>query len=289
MVNPKQLGLAIKQARKQAGLTQDDLSDRAGLAYSTLAKIEQGAIKSPSFATIRALAKALDISLDELAQRVETPTQTNADRGLNEIKFIYSDMNGVLVRFYHRAFSAISQETSKNLDVIETAFWHYNDAVNKGEIGLKEFDKALAKRLGVEQIDWEKHYMDAVKPMTEMQEFLSEIHPFVKIGVLTNTMPGFLKELIKRGIILDIGFDAVIDSSVVGMVKPEPAIYEAAEKECGYSGGNILLVDDSRTNLIAAEKFGWQVMWFDDYDPKESVRRLREVIIPKTPLQRPDK
>ncbi|HEX9679749.1 MAG TPA: helix-turn-helix transcriptional regulator, partial [Candidatus Saccharimonadales bacterium] len=61
-----QLGLAIKSAREAAKLTQDDLSDRAGLAYSTLAKIEQGAIKNPSFSTILALSRALNLSIEQL-------------------------------------------------------------------------------------------------------------------------------------------------------------------------------------------------------------------------------
>jgi len=282
MVSSQQLGQAIKDARRQESLTQDELSDRAGLAYSTLAKIEQGAIKSPSFFTIQAIAEALEMSVDELTAQTKHNQQPCADstQGSPEknIKFVYCDMNGVLVRFYHRAFVTISEETGRNLDVVETAFWHYNDAVNKGEMSLSEFNQAIAKRLGVESLDWQHHYMMAVKPMIAMQDFLEDIHSHVKIGLLTNTMPGFLGDLIKRGIVPNLKFDAVIDSSVVGKVKPEPAIYEMAEQESGYSGNEILLIDDSRTNLIAAEKLGWQVIWFDDYEPEESVRRLRQVI-----------
>lgn len=283
MVSSRQLGQAIKTARHEAGITQDELSDRAGLAYSTLAKIEQGAIKSPSFFTVQAIAEGLEVSIGELTSTIADSSHElgpTSAQGSSEktIKFVYSDMNGVLVRFYHRAFSTISKETSCNLDVIETAFWHYNDAVNKGEITLEDFNKAVSKRLGVKQLDWQKHYMEAVKPMKVMQAFLEEIHCDIKIGLLTNTMPGFLDELIRREIITDINFDAIVDSSVVGKVKPEAGIYEIAEKESEHKGNEILLIDDSRTNLIAAEKLGWQVMWFDDYDPEESVKRLRETI-----------
>jgi len=278
MVNSKQLGRAIRQARRQAGLTQDGLSDKAGLAYSTLAKIEQGAIKAPSFFTVYSLADALGISIEQLLSRAAGKTPPPGDKR-QKIKFVYSDLNGVLVRFYHRAFADIAGETGSNIDVVETLFWHYNNAVNKGEMSLDEFNRKLAARLGAKKIDWKERYMEAVRPVRQMHNFLREIHKRVKIGLLTNTMPGFVAELRRRGKLPDLRFDAVVDSSEVGMVKPEPGIYAAAEKMSGFRGDAILLIDDSRTNLIAAEKFGWQVVWFDDYEPGESVRRLREALL----------
>lgn len=263
-------------------MTQDDLSDRAGLAYSTLAKIEQGAIKAPSFFTVYAISAALGMEIGELLgtdkpERGKASSGAKDDSG-NRIKFVYSDMNGVLVRFYHRAFGAISRETGCNLEQIETTFWHYNDAANEGNMTVDEFNTAVAKHLGVKNVDWEKHYMAAVKPVTEIQRCLEEIHDKLKIGLLTNAMPGFVEELTKRKMLPNMKFDAVVDSSVDGLIKPSPAIYELAEKRAGYSGGEILFIDDSRANLIAAEKFGWQVMWFDDFDPNTSVKRLREVV-----------
>ena len=54
----RQLGQAIAAARKAAGLTQQDLCVKAQLSYSTLAKIERGAIKTPSVFTVAAIAEA---------------------------------------------------------------------------------------------------------------------------------------------------------------------------------------------------------------------------------------
>lgn len=282
MVSSKQLGQIIKEARREAGMTQDDLSDRAGLAYSTLAKIEQGAIKSPSFFTVYALSEALGMEIGELLG-TDKPARASSAPGAkggsgSKIKFVYSDMNGVLVRFYHRAFVTISNETGCNLEQVETTFWHYNDAANDGNMTLDEFNNAVAKHLGVKSIDWEKHYMAAVKPVDEIQRCLEEIHDKLKIGLLTNAMPGFVEELTRRKMLPNVKFDAIVDSSVDGIIKPSPAIYELAEKRAGYSGSEILFIDDSRANLVAAEKFGWRVMWFDDFDPGASVKRLRDVV-----------
>lgn len=278
MVSSRQLGKFLREARKNAGLTQDELSDKAGLAYSTLAKIEQGAIKSPSFFTVFALVEALGMDLNDLLEVAEPVEDSTKCVMCEKIKFIYVDMNGVLVRFYHRAFTSVSQETHCSLNQVEAVYWHYDDAVNSGEISLQDFNKASAKQLGVDKIDWRKHYMGAVKPVQEMKEFLESIHGKVGVGLLTNTSPGYVAELTKRNLLPDVEFDAIIDSSEVGILKPSQKIYELAEKKSGHKGEEILFIDDSRINLNAADKLGWQVMWFDAFDPEESVRRLRETL-----------
>lgn len=278
MINITELGKRIQSARKSAGFTQDDLSDRAGLAYSTLAKIERGAIKNPTFTTIAGLAQALDMSIDAL---VALPLENKLSEETPDdqsIKFLYCDVNGVLVRFFQRAFTTLAREAGANPEKVESTFWHYNDAVCKGEISVEEFNKAIAGHLRVKSVDWQKHYMNAVSPIKVVQETLSQLVSEVKIGLLTNIPPGFLGYMIEEKILPDLPYSTIVDSSVEGAIKPEPRIYEIAEKKARFSGGQILFVDDSRVNLTTAEKYGWQVLWFDDFRPKESVERIRQAI-----------
>lgn len=121
--------------------------------------------------------------------------------------------------------------------------------------------------------------MDSVKPITEMSDFLNKLKPHYKIGLLSNIMPGFIDEMMKSGVLPNNKFDAIIDSSVVGAVKPEEKIYRLAEKAAGVSGGNIFFIDDSRANLTAAEQLGWRVFWFDDYDPADSIKRIEQALL----------
>lgn len=281
MVSTITLGKAIKAARKEAGLTQDELSDRAGLAYSTLAKIEQGAIKSPSFFTIQSLAHALEMSLSEMLGEdiaKDESSTTVSDNASKNVKFIYFDMNGVLLRHYHRAFATAAREAECGLDQVQVAMWHLDDRLNKGEITTDEFNKEMAKSLGVDRIDWKKHYMNAVRPIREVNQLIGDLRGRYKIGMMTNTSPGYVDELQKKGLLPKEKFDAIVDSSEVGILKPNPKIYELAEKQAGYKGDEILFIDDSRTNLTAADKFGWRIMWFDTFDPEDSVRKLREFL-----------
>src|SRR4030081_2553913 len=94
------LGNRLQLARKRAGLTQQELCQRAGLSYSTLAKIERGAIKSPSIFTIQNIAAALGTTLNELMGVSHARTVRQRQRSKSGLTFIYFDINGCLVRFY---------------------------------------------------------------------------------------------------------------------------------------------------------------------------------------------
>lgn len=60
-----QFGEAVRKARIAAGLTQEDLADRAGLDRSYVGGIERGE-RNPTLVVISKIATGLDISLGEL-------------------------------------------------------------------------------------------------------------------------------------------------------------------------------------------------------------------------------
>lgn len=60
------IGKNIKKLRKQKGLSQDQLSKLADISYNTVIKLELGGITNPSIDTLQKLAKALNVSVDDL-------------------------------------------------------------------------------------------------------------------------------------------------------------------------------------------------------------------------------
>lgn len=278
----KHLGQRLQAARQQAGLTQQGLCQKAGLSYSTLAKIERGAIKAPSIFTISQIAAVLGVSLDQLVGSPALPVvQAPAvRRSKSGVSFVYFDVNGCLVRFFHRAFNKLAEETGAPTDLVETTFWHYNDAVCRGELPLADFNTAFAQRLGVPQLDWQTYYLEAIDPIPEMHQLVQWAAGLYHVGLLTNIMPGFLEAMKAKNLIPNINYSVVVDSSQTGSIKPEKAIYEAAQAAAGCEPAEILLVDDSRTNIMAAERLGWHVLWFDDYRPAESVQRVQTALEP---------
>jgi len=60
------IGENIKKYRKKLGISQDVLSKRANLAFHTIAKIEAGSTPDPRIETVKKIADALGVSLDDL-------------------------------------------------------------------------------------------------------------------------------------------------------------------------------------------------------------------------------
>lgn len=60
--SPKQLGVALRTYRRDRGLTQAELSARAGLRQATISQIETGH-EAARLSTILAILRALDLEL----------------------------------------------------------------------------------------------------------------------------------------------------------------------------------------------------------------------------------
>ena len=59
----------IKKYRKKRELSQDKLAKLADVTHTTLVKLESGANDNPTIRTLKKIADALKISLDELVGR----------------------------------------------------------------------------------------------------------------------------------------------------------------------------------------------------------------------------
>ena len=68
------LGAAIRQARKAAAMSQEELARGAGISTTAVRAIERGRIASPRIFVMVALANRLGVLLDTLLQDVVRPT-----------------------------------------------------------------------------------------------------------------------------------------------------------------------------------------------------------------------
>lgn len=59
-------------------------------------------------------------------------------------------------------------------------------------------------------------------------------------------------------------FDRRYISGHMGVIKPEAAIYEMVEQDCGLGGADILFTDDRAENIAAAADLGWQTHLFEN-------------------------
>jgi HAD superfamily hydrolase (TIGR01509 family) len=279
-MDEKGLGKRLQQMRQAANYTQQELCARANLSYSTLAKIERGAIKTPSVFTVVSIAEALGVGLDQLLG-IESSFVHHADASKHVsksgVRFVYFDLNGCLVRFVQHGLTQLAKDSNQPLDVVESVYMRYDSQVCRGDVSLDELNTVWAERLGV-MVDWKKYYMAAVDAMPGMAALVEWVAKNYYVGIMSNTMPTFIPTLRELGKIPDISYDSIIDSSIIHSLKPEPAIYEAAAAHAGVATDQILLIDDLRPNLTAAEKLGWRTIWFDQFDPENTIKGIRQAL-----------
>jgi len=60
------IGKNIKKLRNKLGLSQEDFAQKSGVKYTTLTKIESSVIKKPSVLVMDQIAKALNVSIEDL-------------------------------------------------------------------------------------------------------------------------------------------------------------------------------------------------------------------------------
>ena len=58
----------LMRERRRAGLTQEELAEKAGVGIATIARIETGDIDAPRVSTLRKLASALGIEVRDLLE-----------------------------------------------------------------------------------------------------------------------------------------------------------------------------------------------------------------------------
>ncbi|MBU6215851.1 MAG: HAD family phosphatase [Acidobacteria bacterium] len=80
-----------------------------------------------------------------------------------------------------------------------------------------------------------------------------------RTGLLTNNAAEF-EEFWRPIIPLDELFDDVVDSSAVGLRKPDPRVYHLALERLGVSAAETVFVDDAPGNVVGARAVGMRAV-----------------------------
>lgn len=151
--------------------------------------------------------------------------------------------------------------------------------LERGEITLREFMKSVGVRVqetyGI-RIDLRALGAAGIvagEMNPDMIAFVGALHRNgVRLGLLTNNT----KEAPDwRSRIPIEAFDVVIDSSDVGMRKPDPAIYRLVLDRLGAAASEVVFVDDTADNLPPAEALGIATVHF--VDPADGRARIAEL------------
>jgi epoxide hydrolase-like predicted phosphatase len=146
--------------------------------------------------------------------------------------------------------------------------WHQ---LERGEITMAEFGMGLLTRAqdaGV-TLDFAalRNYHSEMAVHPAMVDTVAELKARgYKTALVTNNVKEAGDDW--RGLLdLDALFDAVVDSCVVGMRKPDPRIFaHTLELLGGVAPGAAVFLDDHPANVTGAERAGLQAILVDDVD-----------------------
>ncbi len=159
--------------------------------------------------------------------------------------------------------------------------WHL---LEKGEIDVATYFSRLSERapaiLGAE-IDMESYarFWRSTAPGVHWM-VVHKIRELkargLRLGLLTNNVKEF-GEHWRTMFPLEELFEEVVDSSHVGMRKPERSIYELTCERMGIVPTEAVFIDDNAANINAARAYGMQVVHFG-INPWEALRHLDAIL-----------
>ncbi len=150
------------------------------------------------------------------------------------------------------------------------------DAHERGEIGAAAFLDRLAELTEREPepaallAAWNGMY-HAVQPMLDLARAASEEH---RVHLLSNMGEIHWAHLERAFAIPSLGHGAIA-SYTVGVLKPEPGIYAAAEARFGLEPARTVFIDDRAVNVRAARERGW--LSIEHRSPAETRASLAEL------------
>ncbi len=99
-----------------------------------------------------------------------------------------------------------------------------------------------------------------------------------RIGLLTDMYPRMYQSIVAAGLMPPCIWDQIVDSSVVGLRKPDPAIFLLAMERAHVTAEEILFVDNMKANTDAADALGWQTFLYDSSDMVGSSEKLLQLL-----------
>lgn len=200
------------------------------------------------------------------------------------IKFVYFDVGGTVIKDFSGTdnWQKLKEEIGiKQKD--QQKFSEYWDSLDKKiniNLDIELIKPEIEKEFGVKFPSGYSLLIDGfVKKFFKNESILPviiKIQRSVPIGLLTNMYPYMFDAIKERNLLPVIDWNYIVDSSKVGLAKPDPKIYELAEKLCGVRHDEILLIDNGVENIENAKQFGWQTFLYDPKDPVLSSKNLLE-------------
>tara|TARA_B110000977_G_scaffold181131_1_gene241522 strand:- start:2068 stop:2688 length:621 start_codon:yes stop_codon:yes gene_type:complete len=182
-------------------------------------------------------------------------------------KAVIFDIGNVLIEWQpERYFDGWLGEERRRAMFSEVDLHGMNDRVDRGE----NFTKVITETADAfphwqsEIWHWHDNWLDLASPVIEHSVRLVEALQKKNVSVFSLTNFGIeTYALAATKYFFLRGFDRDFISGHMGVIKPDPQIYQMLEFGSGLSGEDLLFADDRADNIKAASLRGWQTHLFE--------------------------
>ena len=183
------------------------------------------------------------------------------------IKCVISDMGNVILTFdssiFYRQISESSPYTPEQMAKIVTESSGLLSAFGTGKISPQEFYKEISDKLqlGTDFESFFSVYNNVFVLMPKVLKTLMKLKTKYRLILLSNTdvkHVGFIKKRFPELFF----FNDYVLSYEVGLIKPDPEIYQIALKRAKARAGECVFIDDLEENIEVAAKMGIHTILF---------------------------
>ena len=182
------------------------------------------------------------------------------------IKAVIWDIGGVIMRTEDPAPRA---ELAAELGVTRA---YLNELVFGGEQGTRaqigeinqqeiwDYVRSELKLAPGEYPDLRERFFGGDVLDTDLVDFIRSLKPRYKIGIISNAWSQIADSLVEWGI--DDAFEMVVGSGDVGIMKPDPRIFQIALENLSVEPAQAVFVDDFIQNIHGAQALGISAIHF---------------------------
>lgn len=158
-----------------------------------------------------------------------------------------------------------------------------NDEWREVEVGGGDIDawfssahKSLEAKAGKPLPPLHQQWRDSWTLITENLDLIRALKPHYHIAILSNA-DITLEERIRDGMGIHDLFDTIVCSAVVGLAKPDHAIYRLALERVGLPAEECVFIDDAERNVVAAREVGMAAVHYRVYQGDDLAAQLAEL------------
>ena len=188
---------------------------------------------------------------------------------MSQPQAVIFDIGNVLTRWQPEAFyDRVIGEDRRRALFAEVDLHRMNDIVDEGA-RFRETIYDWADRTPHWQAEirlWYDRWIELASPRIEGSIALQRALRAKGVPVFALTNFGkysFEEALPKMDFLTD--FDRLYVSGRMGVIKPDPRIYEMVEEDCGLPPASLLFTDDRADNITAAARRGWRTHQFESW------------------------